>query len=75
MTELLIVPIHSYVGKDTSLEVNQDLQGGETFIIVEKEDGEVTSVDYGYNSVDEAKAVAKQFEAGKVITPKNNFVG
>lgn len=70
MNKFLIVPIHSYIGKDTSLEVNQNQHNGKVYLIAEVKNDEVVSVDYGYRSIKEAKEIAQEFTDDRVIVPK-----
>lgn len=71
----LVVPIHSYIGEDTSLEVNRDQHDGKMYLIVKVDDGEVHSIDYGYRSIEEAKETAQEFTDDEVIVPKSEYVG
>lgn len=69
----IIVPIRSYVAENTSLEVNQDLRNGKTYLIVRVEDNEVVSVDYGYQDIQRARSIASEWDE-TVITPKQGGI-
>ena len=72
--ELYIVELNSYRGNsnDTSLLVNGN-EDGKMFVIVSVDLGQVVNVDYGYDSAEEAKAVAVSVAAHYVLTGAFTF--